>query len=128
MRGQGLKEVNAMVGTGDSTSDTQIDNTMKEVFPNKYMGIFVDSKPAHVPEGKIAILFDGPRELGHWRAVYRKNGVLYEYDSYQRDVEGATYRDGWKETKVRKQGPHETNCGQRTINFLMKVFPRHSER
>jgi hypothetical protein len=114
-----LRKVEGEMQDRDSTSDDQVEAMMHKYFPEQYVGIFSKNNIPHLQEGQIALVFDGPASMGHWRAVYKLRGKLYEYDSYKRDVQGSRYIDA---NSGKAQGGSDTNCGQRTIAHLLKVF------
>jgi len=59
----------------------------------------------------------------HWRALYKKDNKLHEFDSYNRDI-----LDDIPEGKVAKEyiqgngSPDTGDCGQRTLTFLHKLY------
>ena len=56
---------------------------------------------------------------GHWVAIYRLGGKLYEYDSFGRDFLGNEFKDSITRPEQKIQ---EYNCGQRTLNFIEKTL------
>jgi hypothetical protein len=91
---------------------------MKPLFGERYIGLFEWRSPADVPklsEGQVAIL---NRQI-HWTSVYKKNGKLYEIDSYNRDMLGASFKDD-KLPSSFKQPFNTADCGSRTIALLIK--------
>ena len=87
------------------------------IFGKRFIGIFPISGTVgnargvpHLKEGEVAIL----NRNVHWFTAFKKNGKLYESDSYNIDELGPKYAD-WKVDKTWIQKPGETNCGQRAI-------------
>jgi hypothetical protein len=91
-----------------------------ELFGRTFRGVFGDKdKMPILKEGECAII-NKPHNQ-HWIGIYRKNGILYEYDSFARDMLGSRYKDsdfdGIADQKIK-----ESNCGQRTISHLVTVL------
>lgn len=116
-----VRNVETEMGDTDMTDNNQMEAMMQKHFPDQYVGIFKKNRIPYLEEGQIALVFDGPDNFGHWRVVYRKNGKLKEYDSYNRDKQGKKYEDV-KDANPQKD--NESNCGQRTIAHLIKVFKK----
>ena len=84
-----LNKVKTMIGkTGITTSD-DIDKLMKQLFGDRYIGVYSWQTVRDVPklkDGQIAVL----NKDVHWTAVYKKKCKLYEVDSFNRDLLGPT--------------------------------------
>lgn len=107
-----LKTIEKKIGEGLTTGD-QINMIGKQYFGSKFKGIFPIRGPQDVPqlkEGEVAIL----NKDVHWWPVWKKDGKLYEGDSFNRDLLGAKYRDV-KQPPGFKQKLNESNCGPRAI-------------
>ena len=108
-----------MIGkTGITTSD-DIDKLMKQLFGDRYIGVYSwqtvrDVPQAPLKDGQIAVL----NKDVHWTAVYKKKGKLYEVDSFNRDLLGPRFIDD-NVAKGLKQTPATADCGQRMIAKLI---------
>jgi len=125
-----LNKIQKQIGTG-ITDGEQLSNIAKRFFGKKFIGIYPirsirsvegtsmeqgtskEQAANDVPplkEGQVAIL---NREL-HWFGAYRKNGKLYESDSYNIDELGRKYKD--KDVgKGFIQPPSTADCGSRLL-------------
>ena len=82
--------------------------------------VFEFSTPKDVPyleEGQVCIL----NKDTHWTATYKKQGKLYEIDSFNRDLLGSKYHDA-KVPKSFVQPPFNTDCGQRAMSELIVSY------
>ena len=106
-----------MIGkTGITTSD-DIDKLMKQLFGDRYIGVYSWQTVRDVPalkDGQIAVL----NKDVHWTAVYKTKDTLYEVDSFNRDLLGPRYTDD-NVAKSLKQTPATADCGQRLIAKLI---------
>lgn len=73
----------------------------------------IDSEKSKLKEGKFIIILKD----SHWIAIFMKNGKIYEFDTFGRDLLGDGFED---HSKKQLQKITEYNCGQRTLNYLEK--------
>jgi hypothetical protein len=93
---------------------------MKPIFGKHYKGIYTWETRNDLPVLKnndVALL----NKNIHWTAIYKKNGKLYEIDSFNRDLLKDQYIDN-KLPGGFKQNNNEANCGQKTIALLIYKF------
>lgn len=109
------------LGKTGITNGEELDTLARRLFPpDVYVGIVQYETIADLPplkEGQFALLNS---DL-HWTIIYKKNGILYEFDSYGRDMLGRGYRDA-RFPKSFKQTMNEMNCGQKSLAFAAKQF------
>lgn len=117
-----MGDVQTAMGTKDATSNTQLENyinsrpRLRKLFDGILLNPTDDAINAKVETMQnrhfIIILRDE-----HWTAVMRKKGKLIEFDSFGRDLLGPKYDDA---TNRPEQEMTESNCGQRTLNWIEK--------
>ena len=90
---------------------------MRENFKG-YKGILVDDeyKKIHNNMLKNGDIYIYNRDQ-HWSAIFKLNGKLYEYDSYNRDLLGNKFKDYKIGGFVQgKNGIDNSDCFQRTAS------------
>jgi len=115
-----LAAIDKAIGKTGITNGSDIDKIMKPIFGTNYIGIVRWKSPKDVPyleEGQVCIL----NKDTHWTATYKKQGKLYEIDSFNRDLLGSKYHDA-KVPKSFVQPPFNTDCGQRAMSELIVSY------
>lgn len=112
---------------GNETTDSeQLDAFGKSQIPS-YIGTFAFDVLPKLLNGQSAIINqDSSQGSGiHWVAVHQKGGKLYGFDSFNRKINRFVpirqrIDDGAVNKNV-KQRMKETDCGQRSLAWLMTV-------
>jgi len=105
---------------GDITNGEQINNYLLKKFPTTvYRGIIIDNEIPQLQDNQFVI----NNQDRHWTAIYKKNGVLQEFDSYGRDML-PTIKDTYIKPENRQgaSGSDYQDCGQRTIARMLITF------
>ena len=115
-----LKRIKKALGKSGITNGDDINKLAKQLFGDRFIGIFVIKGQSSVPtlkEGQIAIL----NKDVHWYAIFKKDGKLYETDSYGRDLLGPKYKDKLppKSFIQGNGGVDNQDCGQRALTSLI---------
>ena len=98
------------LGHTKTTSREELNNLGKHFLGSKYVGTFAKSEPYTLSKAKPYAIVNTTDEPGeHWQAVVYVDGVEYFYDSFG---EGDSEPDA-------EQHINETNCGQRSLGWLM---------
>lgn len=104
-----------MIGSNGITDGEQIETIGKKLFGKKFKGVFLVKTKSEAPslkEKEVAILNTGSL---HWYAIWKKNGKLYESDSFNIERLGLKYQDAKVESCF-VQKLKDTNCGQRSLS------------
>jgi len=115
-----LKLVERILGTGITTGK-QLNDLAINVFGRSFKGIYGSTDKLPKLRESQCILVNAPGNNEHWVGACVKNGVMYEYDSFNRDVLGRGYVDGDFDDRA-DQRLQESNCGQRTIAYLVTML------
>jgi len=92
----------------------------KKLIGDKFRGIFTRRDIPKLNEGESAILNVPSNE--HWISIFKKNGKLYEFDSFGRDMLGNGYTDfNTKDDNFDEQKIWQSDCGQRSVALLMSI-------
>ena len=114
-----------------ATNNVQLDKLGYSLFASDYLGTFsADKFPKYIREGQCFILnTDSSRSTnryGHWVSFIKINKKLYYYDSYMRSP--SKLSKYWKNRKMinankidRDESYEESNCGQRSMAFLILI-------
>lgn len=116
-RNEILKIVKKAIGKNGITNGEDLSKIAKKLFGKRFIGIYIINKQSHVPtlkNGQIAIL----NTSEHWYGLFKKDGQVYESDSYGID-EIPRIRDK-KPPEYFKQGRGKDlmDCGSRLISNL----------
>ena len=128
-----LRDVEDVLGSGVTTND-QLDKLGYSIFKNDYLGTYSSDKmPARIKDNQCFILnTDSSRsanKFGHWIGFYKINKRLWFYDSFARPKEKLSKY--WKNKRMynanttdREQSYNESDCGSRSMSFLilMKTY------
>ena len=128
-----LRDVEDVLGSTVTTND-QLDKLGYSIFKNNYLGTYSSDKmPARIKDNQCFILnTDSSRsanKFGHWIGFYKINKRLWFYDSFARPKEKLSKY--WKNKRMynanttdREQSYNESDCGSRSMSFLilMKTY------
>lgn len=107
------------MNNGGGTTVDELSRQALDMFGGKFMGALVNPESPLDIKRESRKLNDNEFFLvllnGHWTAIYKIKGRVYEYDSFGRDVHGDDYVDG---NRKKEQKLSERNCGQRTLDFV----------
>lgn len=102
--------------TNYSTTNNRELERMGKALLDNFKGVYLfDQKIPELKEGECCI----KNTDNHWIAIYRKDGKLYEYDSFGRDMIGKKYKDA---NKGIEQDPMSNICGQMSLSHLLRIF------
>jgi hypothetical protein len=134
-----LRRVEKMLGN-ETTFSNDLGNVAKSLLGSKFKGIFpADQLPKLTKTQPYAIVnLDSSWEEGsHWIALAKSGKKVIFYDSFGRPAKSILpllkpERGGGGTTIVNteddaEQGVEETNCGQRSISFLL-LFDKYGEK
>lgn len=116
-----LRRIKKQLGKEGITNGKDISDLAKELFGDRFIGIYIVKTNKDVPElskNQIAIL----NSNNHWYAIFEKNGKLYETDSYGRDMLGPKYIDDVppKSFIQGQNGIDKMDCGSRLLVNLIE--------
>ena len=133
---QSLVMIEDILGSG-VTNNLQLNKLGHELFGNDYIGTLCsDQMPKYIKEKQCFILntdsSKSRNKNGHWVAFFKLNGKLWYYDSYARPAyklskNWASKRMYNANTKDRDQSYEESDCGSRSLAFLV-VFKKFGDR
>lgn len=107
----------AAIGKNGITNGADLSKVAKKLFGKRFIGIYLINTQTQIPslkEGQIAILNSNQ----HWYGIYKKNGVIYESDSYGID-EIPSIKDKKPPIQFRQgRGKDLMDCGSRLITNL----------
>ena len=128
-----LRNVEDILGAS-VTTDSQLTDLGYRIFKNDYLGTFSSDKmPIRIKDNQCFILnTDSSRsanKFSHWIGFYKINKRLWFYDSFARPKEKLSKY--WKKKRMynanttdREQSYNESDCGSRSMSFLilMKTY------
>lgn len=112
----------------DITDNKQMDKIMIEIFGDHYRGIIVDDEYKRLDSSKMKNndIFIYHSNM-HWSAIFKLDGKIYEYDSYNRDLLGKRFKNyaihGFEQGS--RSESDNGDCGQRTVAALISVFNKN---
>ena len=119
-----LVKVEKVIGNG-STSDVQLMDLCNKLFGSRFKGVFSIDDTFELKHGELAIFnLDKKNQPGsHWCGVvkHRKNYIVY--DSFGRDIKLKQQKNIMTEDDP-EQDINESNCGQRSVAWLVVVAVR----
>ena len=109
-----------------TTYMTDLLKTGKEIFGDKFIGVFPSDRIPQMYNNQMCILnLDKSNEPGsHWISIYSYNNKLIVYDSFGRKSSKIIKSlSGFNKNIIdteydAEQKPHETNCGARSLTAL----------
>ena len=121
-----LKEIEYVLGE-DTTYDVDLKRIGKELFGNKFVGVYPRDKLPKLQNNQCCILnLDYSYESGsHWISIYCKGTVYFIYDSFGRKTKQLlkddikNYVDAQHDAE---QHEEESNCGPRALAWLWCVY------
>ena len=115
-----MKLVKKAIGKKGITNGEDLSKLAKRLWGKRFIGVFVVKSLDNIPplkEGDVAIL----NTDYHWYGIFKKDGKLYESDSYGMDRLGKRYKDKKPPSYFiqGKGGVDEMDCGTRLISNLL---------
>ena len=112
-----------------TTNNIQLDSIGKYLLGKNYLGTFSSDKfPKNIKNENCFILNNkSSKEAGeHFISVYKRNGKLYGYDTYNRPIKSLS--KFWLDKKIinanedRDESMTEKNCGSRAMAWILSFF------
>jgi hypothetical protein len=120
---QNLTYLQDVLGSG-TTNNIELNNVGSYLFGDAFKGVYASDEEFVLKKNEMCIINTDDKKGIHWIACYKYNNKTYVYDSFDRDVK--TLSKYWKNkhnwinaNKDRDQSYDESNCGQRSMAFLI---------
>ena len=121
------KQIEKVIGHGNETYTNELERIGKQIFRNKFVGVFPSDKIPKLNNNNYTIInLDKSDEEGsHWVALAKRDNEIYIFDSFGRDtykILPSIKQSGNGLVKMtdpdRNQKDHEVNCGQKSLAWL----------
>ena len=114
-----------ILGDG-STDNIELNKVGKYLFGNLFIGVYSADQMPLLKNNQMCIVNTDDKAGIHWCGCYKYKNKTYVYDSFDRDVKSLSKywknKHNWiNANKDRDQSYSESNCGQRSICWLISA-------